>query len=94
MRLHFLPRLERALTQEELAEKAGTTKSYTSKIKNDVKDARISTLQKIVEEGSGVRVQSSIELDQEKPSLHCIQNILLKTALLGAGFFKRQQCRT
>jgi len=55
-------RLERGLTQEELAEKAGTTKSYISKIENDVKEVRISTLQKIVEEGLGGRVQLSIKL--------------------------------
>jgi DNA-binding XRE family transcriptional regulator len=55
-------RLERGLTQEELAEKAGTTKSYISKIENDVKEVRISTLQKIVEVGLGGRVQLSIKL--------------------------------
>lgn len=55
-------RLEKGLTQEELAEKVGTTKSYISKIENDVKEVRISTLQKIVELGLGGRVQLSIEL--------------------------------
>jgi ribosome-binding protein aMBF1 (putative translation factor) len=55
-------RLEKGLTQEDLAEKVGTTKSYISKIENDVKEVRISTLQKIVELGLGGRVQLSIEL--------------------------------
>jgi DNA-binding XRE family transcriptional regulator len=55
-------RLEKGLTQEELAEKADTTKSYISKIENDVKEVKISTLQKIVELGLGGRVQISIEL--------------------------------
>lgn len=55
-------RLEKELTQEELAEKAGTTKSYISKIENDVKEARISTLRKIVEVGLGGQVQLSIKL--------------------------------
>ena len=55
-------RLEKGLTQEELAEKVGTTKSYISKIENDVKEVRISTLQKIVEEGLGGRVELSIKL--------------------------------
>jgi transcriptional regulator with XRE-family HTH domain len=50
------------MTQEELAEKAGTTKSYISKIENDIKEVRISTLRKIVELGLGGRVQVSIEL--------------------------------
>ena len=41
------------MTQEELADKVGTTKSYISKIENNLKEARISTLQKIVELGFG-----------------------------------------
>ncbi|MGB4930429.1 MAG: helix-turn-helix transcriptional regulator, partial [Chitinophagales bacterium] len=46
-------RLEKGLTQEQLAAKAGTTKSYISKIENNIKEVRISTLQKIVETGLG-----------------------------------------
>lgn len=60
--LLYEARLEKGLTQEELAEKAGTTKSYISKIENDVKEVRISTLQKIVEIGLGGRIQLSIKL--------------------------------
>jgi len=41
-------RLEKGMTQEELAEKCGTNKGYISKIENDLKEVRISTLQKIV----------------------------------------------
>jgi transcriptional regulator with XRE-family HTH domain len=41
------------MTQEELAERVGTTKSYISKIENNIKEVRISTLQKIVETGLG-----------------------------------------
>jgi DNA-binding XRE family transcriptional regulator len=55
-------RLEKGLTQEELAEKTGTTKSYISKIENDVKEVRISTLQRIVEVGLGGQVKLSIKL--------------------------------
>jgi DNA-binding XRE family transcriptional regulator len=55
-------RLEKGLTQEELAFKAGTTKSYISKIENNVKEARISTLQKIVELGLGGHLELSIKL--------------------------------
>ena len=55
-------RLEKGMTQEELAEKVGTTESYISKIENNLKEVRISTLQKIVEVGLGGRVQLSIEL--------------------------------
>lgn len=55
-------RLEKGLTQEELAEKVGMAKSYISKIENDVKEVRISTLQKIVELGLGGSIQLSIKL--------------------------------
>lgn len=55
-------RLEKGLTQEKLAAKVGTTKSYISKIENNVKEVRISTLQKIVEIGLGGQVQLSIKL--------------------------------
>jgi ribosome-binding protein aMBF1 (putative translation factor) len=55
-------RLEKGLTQAELAEKTGTTKSYISKIENNIKEARISTLQKIVELGFGGVLQLTIKL--------------------------------
>lgn len=55
-------RLEMGLTQEELAEKCGTNKAYISKIENDVKEVRISTLKKIVEVGLGGQLQLSIKL--------------------------------
>ena len=55
-------RLERGLTQEQLAEKVGTTKSYISKIENNLKEARISTLQKIVELGLDGHLELSIKL--------------------------------
>ena len=55
-------RLEMGMTQEQLAEKVGTTKSYISKIENNIKEARISTLQKIVELGFGGQLEFSIKL--------------------------------
>lgn len=55
-------RLEKGLTQEELAKKVGTTKSYISKIENNIKEVRISTLQKIVELGLDGQLQLSIKL--------------------------------
>lgn len=54
-------RLEKGLTQEELAKKAGTSKSYISKIENNVKEVRFSTLQKIVELGLGGHLELSIK---------------------------------
>lgn len=55
-------RKKTGLTQQELADKVGTTKSYISKIENDVKEARISTLQKIVEVGLGGNLELKIQL--------------------------------
>ncbi len=42
-------RLTQGLTQEELATRIGTSKGYISKIENNLRDIRISTLQKIIE---------------------------------------------
>lgn len=55
-------RLQKGMTQEELATKVGTTKSYISKIENNTKEARISTLQKIIELGLGGHLDLSIKL--------------------------------
>lgn len=55
-------RLEKGLTQEELAQKCGTNKGYISKIENNIKEVRISTLQKIVELGLGGHLELSIRL--------------------------------
>lgn len=56
-------RLERGMTQAELAEKVGTTKSYISKIENNIKEVRLSTLQKIVQLGLGGQLDFSIRLE-------------------------------
>ena len=55
-------RLEKGLTQEELAQKVGTTKSYISKIENNIKEVRLSNLKKIVELGLGGQLNLSIKL--------------------------------
>jgi len=55
-------RLEKGLTQAELAAKVGTTKSYISKIENNIKEVRISTLQRIVQLGLGGHLDFSIRL--------------------------------
>ena len=55
-------RLEKGLTQEELAKKVGTTKSYISKIENNIKEVRLSTLKKIVELGLDGQLDLSIKL--------------------------------
>ena len=55
-------RLEQGLIQEQLANKCGTNKAYISRVENNIKDVRISTLQKIVERGFGGQLQVSIKL--------------------------------
>jgi HTH-type transcriptional regulator/antitoxin HipB len=55
-------RIERGLTQEQLAEKCGTNKGYISKIENDIKEVRLSTLRKIVEFGLGGKLELAIKL--------------------------------
>jgi DNA-binding XRE family transcriptional regulator len=55
-------RLEKGMTQEQLADKCGTNKAYISKVENDIKDVRISTLQKIIEVGLGGKLNLSVTL--------------------------------
>jgi ribosome-binding protein aMBF1 (putative translation factor) len=55
-------RLEKGLTQEQLAIKCGTNKSYISKVENNIKDVRISTLQKSIEVGLGGQLNLSVSL--------------------------------
>ena len=60
--LLYEARIKKGMTQAELAEKAGTTKSYISKIENNIKEVRLSTLQKIVQLGLGGHLDLSIRL--------------------------------
>lgn len=55
-------RLDKGLTQEQLAEKVGMTKSYISKIENNIKEVRISTLKKIIELGFGGSLDLMIKM--------------------------------
>ena len=55
-------RLKKGLTQEQLAQRCGTNKAYISKIENDAKEARLSTLQKIIEVGLGGHLNLSVSL--------------------------------
>ena len=55
-------RQEKGLTQEQVAELAGTNKSYISKLEKDLKDVRFSTLQRIIKDGLGGQLQISIKV--------------------------------
>jgi DNA-binding XRE family transcriptional regulator len=48
------------MTQEQLAAKCGTTKSYISRIENNASDIRLSTLMRIVKKGLGGHLKLSL----------------------------------
>lgn len=50
------------LTQEQLANKCGTTKTYISRIENNASDIRLSTLMRIVREGLGGHLKLSVDM--------------------------------
>jgi len=53
-------RKEQGLTQEQLAEKCGTTKTYISRIENNVSDIRLSTLMRIIRQGLGGNLKLNV----------------------------------
>ena len=53
-------RQEANLTQEQLAEKTGTKKSYISRIERGLSDIQISTYNKLIEIGLGKHLNISI----------------------------------
>ena len=54
-------RKENGLTQKQLAEKCGTTKTYISRIENNASDIRLSTLMRIIREGFGKQLRLSVD---------------------------------
>lgn len=54
-------RKKKNLTQQQLADKCGTTKSYISRIENDASDIRLSTLMRIIRLGLGANLHMYIE---------------------------------
>lgn len=55
-------RVKLGMTQEELAEKCGTNKSYISRIENNASDIRLSTLMRIIQQGLGGHLKLKLEL--------------------------------
>jgi DNA-binding XRE family transcriptional regulator len=55
-------RKEQGMTQEQLAVKCGTTKTYISRIENDASDIRLSTLMRIIRQGFGKHLRMSVEI--------------------------------
>ena len=55
-------RKEKGMTQEQLADKCGTTKTYISRIENNASDIRLSTLMRIIREGLGGHLKLSVNI--------------------------------
>ena len=55
-------RVKLGMTQEELAAKCGTNKSYISRIENNASDIRLSTLMKIIQTGLGGHLKLTLDL--------------------------------
>ena len=53
-------RTKEGMTQEELANKCGATKSYISRIQNNASDIRLSTIMRIFREGFGKQIKLSV----------------------------------
>jgi HTH-type transcriptional regulator/antitoxin HipB len=53
-------RKQRNLTQQELADRCGTTKTYISRIENDASDIRLSTLTRIIRDGLGAHLKINV----------------------------------
>ena len=49
------------MTQEELARKTGTRKSFISRIENGHSDIQLSTLYRLIEQGLGKKINLSIQ---------------------------------
>lgn len=54
-------RTKEGMTQEELANRCGTTKSYISRIENNASDIRLSTIIRIFREGFGKQIKLSVK---------------------------------
>ena len=55
-------RKNQGMTQEQLAQKCGTTKTYISRIENNASDIRLSTLMRIIREGLGGHLKLNVEV--------------------------------
>lgn len=53
-------RQQEGLTQQQLASKCGTTKSYISRIENDASDIRLTTIMRIFKQGFGKQLRLTV----------------------------------
>src|SRR5579872_3670036 len=54
-------RIRKGMTQDKLAERSGTSKTYISRVENDLIEPELSTLYKIVEVGLGKKIKVEIK---------------------------------
>ncbi|MFN6944496.1 MAG: helix-turn-helix domain-containing protein [Cytophagaceae bacterium] len=54
-------RKEKGLTQAQVAERCGTTKTYISRIENNASDIRLSTLMRIIRDGLGGHLRLTVD---------------------------------
>jgi len=55
-------RKSKNLTQQQLADKVGTTRNYISRIENNASDIRLSTLMRIIREGLDGTLKLSLDV--------------------------------
>ena len=55
-------RTKLGMTQDELAEKCGTNKSYISRVENNASDIRLSTLMRIINKGFGGKLKLELNI--------------------------------
>jgi HTH-type transcriptional regulator / antitoxin HipB len=56
-------RKKRNMTQQELADLCGTSKSYISRIESNASDIRLSTLMRIIQQGLGGSLKLSLDFN-------------------------------
>ena len=68
-------RIEQGLTQEQLAQKCGTSKTSISRIENNAGDLRLSTLMRIIRVGLGSQLTFTLDISNVVKSLSGVVNL-------------------
>ncbi|MES2375425.1 MAG: helix-turn-helix transcriptional regulator [Bacteroidota bacterium] len=55
-------RLDKGMSQQDLADKCATTKSMINKIESEPANAKIEVLRRVIEKGLGGRMELSVKL--------------------------------
>ena len=68
-------RIEQGLTQEQLAQKCGTSKTSISRIENNAGDLRLSILMRIIRVGLGSQLTFTLDISKVVKSLSGVVNL-------------------